>query len=252
MSENDLVIETLDGTLRHALTVPDRVIGLAELSALVLPIDDGLAALAKGRVLAQGKSVSCASGCAACCRQLVPISAAEAFLLADWVERADPSLREAIEGRFERRHEQLQKTWIGYALRERLAEEEPRATELAIAYHRLQIACPLLEDDRCLAYEARPAVCREYQVVTRKESCRFPGRAPIEEVAPALRMSTALAALSEAHVGEGAGRIPLLGALAFAASHREARALQWPARELVEWLVAWLRGERPRELPTER
>jgi Fe-S-cluster containining protein len=238
MTARTLVIETPDGVLRAPIELPDRPIRLAELAALVLPIDDRTTALAVERSAREGSPISCREGCAACCRQLVPVSPAEAFHLADVVEGLAPEHRDRVLSRFASRAEQLGRTWIGYGLRHRLAEDEKRAAEIAVAYHKLQIECPFLEDERCSIYDDRPATCREYAVVTRKEACRFPGRAPIRRVPIAIRFSEALSRVSAEKLALAADeRIPLLSALDWAKSHEAHGRRKWPAEALFDELV---------------
>src|SRR5687767_9839359 len=48
----------------------------------------------------KGRCVTCSAGCAACCRQMVGISAVEAQALADLVAAMPPDRRAVIESRF--------------------------------------------------------------------------------------------------------------------------------------------------------
>jgi Fe-S-cluster containining protein len=224
------------GTLRATVELPDRPIRLAELARLVLPLDDRAFALDCARA-EPATPVACREGCAACCRQLVPISPAEAFLLADLVDALPEARREIVQARFASRRERVERSWIGYALRHHLAEEGPRATELALAYHKLQLECPFLEDERCSIYEDRPATCREYAVVTRKENCRFPSRTVIRRVPVTLAFSEALGRISAARLGLAEERLPLLDALAWAEAHPSERRRTFPAEPLLESLV---------------
>ena len=229
-----LSIETPDGALVVTLEPPSRVT-LGALVGLFLPVDDQATALA-----ARGSSITCRAGCAHCCRQLVPLSAPEAFHLAAVVDaRADAK---EIGARFSALHDALERSWIGYALRHRLAEDDRRATELAVGWHRLGYACPLLVDERCSSYDARPIVCREYLVTTPVEGCARPGTAPLRRVPIALRLSDALAAVASARLGPAFGAtVPLPSALAFAAAHVDEGARTFATDALIADVIAALR-----------
>lgn len=240
MSRIDLAIETPDGVLRASIEVPDRPIGLAALARLFLPLDDRSTRLAVERSAREGRAISCREGCAACCRQLVPLSPAEAFLLADVVDALPEARRGEVSNRFERAREALERSWIGYALRHRMAEDPKRAAELAIGYHRLDLDCPFLVDERCSIYMDRPSTCREYVVTTPSAACASLGRAPVVRVPIALRLSDALGAVSSRRLGRSEDAIVLPQALAWARAHDEERRRTWPARPLVEAVLAAL------------
>ena len=110
-------IETGQGKVRWQIEVPEAPITLAELAAVFLPLDDQLVQLAHDNTAAAGKPSSCREGCAACCRQLVPLSPPEAFLLAEVImARGD---KDAVLDRFARTKDRVDRSWVGYALRTR-------------------------------------------------------------------------------------------------------------------------------------
>ncbi len=234
-----LAIETPDGALRVSLELPARV-RLGALVAAFFPVDDRATELAVSRSLLEGRPITCRVECAHCCRQLVPLSAPEAFHLASIVERR-PDFAD-VERRFAGVHDALERSWIGYALRHRLAEDNHRATELAVAWHKFGHACPLLVNERCTSYADRPIVCREYLVTTPVEACARPGTAPLRRVPIALLLSEALAVVAGARLGaEFAGTVPLPSALAFASAHAEAAARTFASDELVADVIGALR-----------
>jgi len=79
-------------------TGPTKVTGLLPLAR---EISEGITAIGIGRALAEGRSVTCRAGCAACCVQLVPIAPAEAIRLLEVVEAMPGRVRGAVKGRFE-------------------------------------------------------------------------------------------------------------------------------------------------------
>jgi Fe-S-cluster containining protein len=129
----------------------------------------------------QGRCVACSAGCAACCRQMVGISAVEAQGLAELVAAMPPERREVIEGRFAEAVGRLEagglldpKARRGHR---RIIGTEPGKTResgraASERYFALQIACPFLENESCSIYPDRPMICREYNVTSPPEHCR--------------------------------------------------------------------------------
>jgi len=88
--------------------------------------------------------LACEAGCDACCHNQIELTAPEALLLGSF-----------LEARFS--PEQLQE------LRQQAEHSLARRAGLSktqVAAQRAQHPCPLLHVHRCLAYEARPLVCR--------------------------------------------------------------------------------------------
>jgi len=79
----DLQIKTPVGRIGARVRLPERL-RLGELAWSVLRLDEQLVAQAVRYDLREGnKSTSCHKGCSACCRQIVPLSPPEAFMIAD-------------------------------------------------------------------------------------------------------------------------------------------------------------------------
>ncbi len=103
-------------------------------------VDEVLAASLEGH----GVRTACAAGCAHCCSLLVEVMPAEAFHLAAWLrQRLAGGALESVVARL--RHNVAVTAGLG----------SPEARK------RTNLACALLgPDNRCIAYEARPAQCR--------------------------------------------------------------------------------------------
>jgi len=103
-----------------------------------------LAALQADTAAKHRVTFACARGCSYCCHLRVEIRPHDAFVLAHHVAtklRADERARVVA----------------------RIDENRRRIAALTPAAHvRAGIACALLEDGVCLAYDARPATCRKY------------------------------------------------------------------------------------------
>ena len=84
------------------------------------------------------RGLACRRGCAYCCTQLVTVTAPEAFWVAAQIRRK-PAVIAAMRAADEKTH--------GLSMEERLKSH---------------IVCPLLEDDACSVYLARPIGCRGF------------------------------------------------------------------------------------------
>ena len=155
-------------------------------------------------------NLACRKGCAFCCHQWVSVTAPEAFYLA---RRLKPHQAKAV---------------TAVAGTRRNAEFAGQGT--------FRSACPLLGNNACTAYEARPIVCR-MAVSTSLETCRrvyaenHDDHIPVPPVFSALRFVVQMA-LAAALVRSG------LATAAYELSAAVARALESPDLER-----RWLAGE---------
>lgn len=209
-----ITIDTPAGSLSAELSLPSRPMRLAELVPAFVSLDDRVTELASANV-----EVSCRRGCAACCRQLVAVSPPEAFHLAEVVDAS--AKRDVWAARFAEARGRLDGSPLGRAL-DAKDIPEARALEIALAYPRLQLPCPLLEDEECSIYADRPAACREYVVTTPKEHCTMPSPArPVRRVPIPWRLSEALSKVAAGLIGGKPASIPLPRALAWARAHAD-------------------------------
>ncbi|MEZ5225858.1 MAG: YkgJ family cysteine cluster protein [Acidimicrobiales bacterium] len=93
--------------------------------------------------------ISCGPGCGACCRQAVPVTAAELRAVRAWLDGLPDDERMAHERRIA-----ATKTRLDAANAEAIGIENERA------YFALGIACPFLVDESCSIHPARPLACR--------------------------------------------------------------------------------------------
>lgn len=188
------------------LTVPAGPVAVED----VLPVFQGLSSLFAQRAAARaetaGRSISCRAGCGACCRQLVPIAAAEARALARLVEAMPEPRRTQVRDRFAA----AVATVRGMELFDRLSEPLERQIEAGLEYFRLGVPCPFLENEACSIHPDRPLSCREYLVVSPAENCRSPTAEGIEKLA--LEGDPSLALLK---ADPRDGWLPLVFALVF-------------------------------------
>jgi Fe-S-cluster containining protein len=240
-----------EGTLRATLALPPRPIRLGELALGAMGLSEKLTHLAVERERRDGRTVSCQKGCGACCRQVVPLSPPEAWLIADVVAGMRQPRRDEVLAVFAHAGEVLERSGIDQQLAGRIETVE-QMMGLALSYFALGVPCPFLRDESCSIYPYRPSICREYLVTSPPERCGTidhalvqPGRAPravepIARIPVHVRLSEALARLTGKLLGADPEVVPLTLALKWAAAHRDDGQRTWDARLLFEGLIAEL------------
>lgn len=240
-----VTLKLSDVPVAAEITVPTEPL---ELRAM-LPVFRSLAETIIGRAVeaetAQGRSISCRSGCGACCRQLVPISEVEAGLLADLVAGFSEPRRSTIRARFAEAGRRLEEAGLAERLRHPETLTGDAIRPFGLRYFEQGIPCPFLEDESCSIYEDRPVACREYLVTSPAEHCARPSAETIQCVNLAARVSTAIARLSAGPNALPGAWVPLILALEWAEHHPGLP----PPRSGPEWLRAFFQALTGRELP---
>lgn len=203
-----------------------------------------LARAAADAATAHAGPVSCGPGCAACCRELVPVAEPEAFALAAVVEAMPEPRRTAVRERFAAAAQRAVQGGLLQALRPPGPDQSgrPSASDL---YFSLKIDCPFLEAESCSVYEDRPLVCREHLVSSPPEECRRPAAGGVRKVE--LPIPSPFRALAATATGRGVGDavpwVPLALVLAWTAKRTEPAPTR-TGPEWVEELAARLTGGR--------
>jgi len=232
-------LATAHGPLRAMLTIPPRPMRLPELAFNFMGMSGKLTELAVVAEEAQGRRVSCTKGCGACCRQLVPLSPPEAWMIADIVQGMPAARQAEVRAAFATADDRVARSGLGEALAGRI-ESVGQMTAVALQYFQLGVACPFLRDEACSIHPYRPSICREYLVTSPAENCAQLGRGPVDRVPVGMRLSEALSRLTAKLLGREAEVVPLTHALAWAAAHRDEGQRTWDARTLMEGLLAEL------------
>ncbi len=167
MVTGSIVLKIANEPQAFQITLPGGPCTIKELLPIMrsfgsLMSDRGEAAEAK-----RGRKVSCRPHCGACCRQLVPISHDEAIAVAELVESMPEPRRSTIRQRFADAIEKVKAA----GMIDRIDGSNERDKDTGVAYFRLGIPCPFLEDESCSIYHDRPVVCREYLVTSPPENC---------------------------------------------------------------------------------
>jgi Fe-S-cluster containining protein len=230
-----ITFPTAAGSIDLDVGVPRGDLRLADIVPLAAQITDITVRLAIEAEEQAGRKLSCKAGCGACCRQLVPISAPEAFVLADWIVGMDDAERDTILERFDSALRQLDergmKTVIDQIL-EDCTSLDPDG--LAPAYFDVKVACPFLVEESCGAYLHRPVICRDFNVTSPAEWCSKPRLHVIKKIETPRAASYPLARVTARLTGEKLRLVPLPLALEYAEANIELAHRRWPARQLFE------------------
>lgn len=124
----------LAGSLKGLRRTPENVLDLAQRVQRIFDLTQDRMA----QLFPPAEPIACKAGCTYCCHLLFFTDVSTVFLVADWLRRNQPA--ESLESLRSRLAAFIDE---GYGLK-----SVPRPP------------CPLLVDDRCMAYEVRPLVCR--------------------------------------------------------------------------------------------
>ena len=166
-----------------------------------------------------GRTVTCAAGCGACCRQMVPISPVEARLLLDIVDGLPEMERSTIKERFKAAIERMEEAGLMSQLRQPIKPVGPEYKELGLRYFEQEVPCPFLENESCSIHPERPLVCREYLVVSDPDNCKRKNGKPIEAIKMPSEASKALTSIDGPT--EFTNWVPLILALEWAEQNPE-------------------------------
>jgi hypothetical protein len=150
-----IVLHAAEGELRVAVRIPEPEMHLADLAAIACALTQAIADRSERRELEAGRPITGRAGCGDCCRQPVPISAPEALLLADAIDRLEPASRGDLPARFAVADAECGRRSV--ALRLAQARGSGAALRLlANEYFARRLACPFLVDEACSIHPLRP------------------------------------------------------------------------------------------------
>ena len=177
--------------------------------------------------IATGKTISCKSGCGACCRQAVPISEVEAYKIAEIVESMDAERQLVVRQRFADALKHFtDMNWFEQLidLKDMASVNDPdfsaeKFTSVVTGYFHEGVPCPFLEAESCSIHTDRPMVCREYLVTSPAENCSSPRPETITKVPIFLRPSKAMLKVGRTKNSENMSSLMLVEALDFVAKN---------------------------------
>jgi Fe-S-cluster containining protein len=163
-----------DDRLRLSVTVDNGPTSPRALLPLALALSDVTQKHDVSTSTKKGNPVSCKQGCAACCRQLVPLAEPEARQIAFLVNQLPEPRQSQIRQRFADAKTKLEAAGLYDNLSDRQPWPDGSRYRDAEAYFNQQIACPFLENESCSIHSDRPLSCREHLVTSPAEHCQKP------------------------------------------------------------------------------
>lgn len=207
------------GFLHASAQLPADKTTLTELLPIIRNLEGAITGRVAQEAEAAGSPVSCKAGCAACCRQMVPVNLFEAEALMAWLHSLPEERQAEIEARFHRALSTLRDAGvIDKLLDPQWTREEGFASGVAIAYFNAHVACPFLENENCGIYSIRPLVCREYMVTSPPELCQDPAVNEVHGVQLPLKLTHVMYAFGRQMERDTRGWIPLVFLLAWGKS----------------------------------
>jgi len=234
-------LQTILGRVQGKLALRNKEMRLAEFAWNAMVLDERLIALGVASEARNGRQVSCRKGCGACCRQAVPISPPEAWMLWDLVASFPHAEKAAVLSRFEQVKTRLEHEGFGQRSLPSTASMD-QVQELGLDYFRLGLPCPFLVEESCSIHPNRPSSCREYLVTTPPALCADLGHHKVKPVPSAANMTEALAKLAAILLCREPQVIPLALALDWAVEHLEDGRRRYETASLLTLLVEILTG----------
>lgn len=236
-----LRVPSVGGDFKIDVHVPDGDLRLADLVPLAQRITSTNVDRAVTADKREGHKVSCKKGCGACCRQLAPVSAPEAFRLADFVLALPAARRDAFLARIDAVDSAVEAAGLMQELEAMARGVMPaKQDEFARRYFAQRIPCPFLHEESCSVHEERPMICRSYLVTSPAELCSLEARPGLRTIPMPPSLSPALSRAAARLSSEAAAVIPLSIAMRWVDQHAELGQREWPARELMDALITEL------------
>ena len=121
-------------------------------------------------------------------------------MISQWLDAQPEERQTALRERFRQAAALLEEAGIAQTARELkqiTASGRESLNAIGLEYFALGIACPFLEDERCIIHPIRPMRCREYLVVSPAEHCSHPEGKEIAGVRPPILLSQFLGRWNE-------------------------------------------------------
>ena len=205
-----------EGTLNATLEVPAGKTTLSKMLPILQDFDSRMINRVTDEAAVAGHPISCRAGCAACCRQMVPLSIFEAEFLGEWFGTLPPERQAVLEERFRQALTKLKEAGVLEKIMDQSwGADDKSFVQMAIDYFHAEVPCPFLENENCSIHPMRPLVCREYLVTSPAKLCDDPSINQINAVHLPLMPSQALYRIGQELTRESRGWMPLIFLLAW-------------------------------------
>lgn len=233
--------------LEFEMTVPAKPVKPQRMLPIFRQMTDAFVGMSEQAVESAGGRISCRKGCAACCRQAIPLSEIEAYQIAETVEAMPEPRRTEIKKRFETAwhhfadigwFERLDETF-------RLSLEE--RSKVVVEYFNEKIDCPFLEDECCSIHLERPLGCREYMVTSPAENCWQLSAETVRMVELPVKTSDTVRKISNSAElnSTPANFVPLILALEWT----KRKSDEFPEKTGEQWMADFFRNLTHSEIP---
>lgn len=228
------------------MTVPAKAVKPQRMLPIFEQMTNSFVGMSENAVENAGGKISCRKGCAACCRQAIPLAEIEAYKIAEMIEDLPDPRRAEMESRFERAWQHFYE--IGWF--ERLdncfdATHEEREA-IILEYYNEQVACPFLEDECCSIHETRPLACREYLVTSPPENCWAPSAETVRMVELPIKPSETVRQISNSeNLNRAVNFVPLVLALEWARRHAD----EFAEKTGEQWMASFFTNLTKSEIP---
>ncbi len=199
-----------DEIVKAEIPIHVEPIRSVELLPIFQQLTDSIMQISVDKINREGKEVSCAKGCAACCRRLVPVTESEAYLLLELIGTMPKKQRNAVWQRFDDAIDMLEDFEYVELLEEINDMNGEQLRDLEEKYFQLGIPCPFLEKESCSIYHNRPLACREHLVTSPAANCSDPYSETIDIVPIAVKVSVVAAQIDEPLHSEYVRQVPLI------------------------------------------
>lgn len=235
--------------LEMQLTVPAKPVKPQRMLPIFQRMSNSFVEIGIGEVRDAGGKISCEKGCAACCRQPIPLAEIEAHRLAELVEALPEPRRREIKTRFETacRHF-FERGWFEKLDRCALLPEEERQ-KVVLEYFYEGVDCPFLESGACSIYEDRPLACREYLVTSPAENCSAPAPETVRMVELRIKSAATLRQLGDSqNLNRIVNFLPLILALKWTEIHAD----EFPEKTGERWMADFFQKLTNSQIPKEK
>jgi Fe-S-cluster containining protein len=184
----------------------------------------------------EGKPITCAAGCGACCRQCVPLSVSEARAITKVVDNMPEPRQSEVRQRFADALDVFRPTGILEKILNDHEMTEDEYGDIALDYFKMHVPCPFLENESCSIYEDRPLICREYIVISPPEYCSENSFEKIERIKLPTRFTPLFHEFDPNNERDDEARVPLRLPMVMALEWTEAHPDDIEYRPGTEWL----------------
>lgn len=229
------------------MTVPAKPVKPQRMLPIFQQMTNSFNGMAENAVENAGGKISCHKGCAACCRQAIPLAEIEAYRITEIVEAMPEPRRTEMKKRFETAwHHFAEIGWF-----ERLDESfnlpPEERNKVIVEYFYEKIDCPFLEDECCSIHQTRPLGCREYMVTSPAENCWQLSPETVRMVELPVKTSGTVRKISNSAElnSSPANFVPLVLALEWT----RRKADEFPEKTGEQWMADFFRNLTKSEIP---